>query len=399
MTRAGVRRAVLVALPCVDVMTEIGLASAFPQLRAAYGSVLHASVVVSAGPLFAVLTGWIWGALARRLWMKRSVALAMSGWAVVTAGLGMSIDVFMGALILRALQGIFAAGLAALPFIALSRESNSARDRARGMGVLEVSISAGAIAAPISVGTLLAVAPGFVLPALGFVTVGLLALWLAAGGDAAGARVSAVNEAVADAGVPVTAGREHAGQPWSLRLARWVMLPTFFASGIALILSASESLIPTVAEALFDSVVIGKTLTMAFELAVVCGIVLKARRPGVRYGVPLLLSVLIAASFLMGWYGSAGPAIWLMVIAGFPVGAGVTMGNEYAASNLVGFEEVGMGLYSTLRISGSFLGPLVLNVAYPGVLLVLAAVSLGCACLVLPQRHRLHSANCRHRRA
>ncbi len=84
--KAGVRTAVLAMLPCVDVITEIGVASAFPQLRAAYGSLFRASVVVSVSPLFAVLTGWICGVLAGRLTMKRTVALAMSGWAVVTAG-------------------------------------------------------------------------------------------------------------------------------------------------------------------------------------------------------------------------------------------------------------------------------------------------------------------------
>ena len=427
--KAGVRTAVLVALPCVDVITEIGVASAFPQLRAAYGSVFRASVVVSVSPLFAVVTGWIWGMLANRVTLKRVVAPAIGGWSVVTVALGAGIAVFEAALVLRALQGVFAAGFAALPFIALSRDTRNEHDRAKRMGMVEVSISAGAIAAPVTVGTLLAVAPQAVLSALGGGALVLLGLWLWAAEERDGAlereaqaaaseRGSAVTpgpgaatqhgepdrqhpaaatqhgepaggDSAAAGGSVVAGGRAGAPGPGGMHIARWVMLPTLFASGIALILGAFETLIPTVAEDVFDSVMAGKSVTMAFEVAVVCGIVYKARRPGIALHVPLLVAGVIGAAYVF-----AGSAVWLMVFAGLPVGAGVTMGNEYAAASVAGFEEVGMGLYSTLRITGSFLGPLVMNVAYPHVLLLLAAVSLACGGLLLPGRGRDHGTDC-----
>ncbi len=162
---------------------------------------------------------------------------------------------------------------------------------------------------------------------------------------------------------------------------------------MALVLGTFESLIPTVSEEWFGSVLAGKSMTMAFELAVVGGIVFKTRRPGVHLRVPAVLSAVIAASCFVEPWLFGGSAIWLMVIAGLPVGAGITMGNEYAAASVAGFEEVGMGLYSTLRITGSFLGPLFLNVAYPQVLLALSAVSLGCVGLVLPGRKTSNGSN------
>ena len=62
------------------------------------------------------------------------------------------------------------------------------------------------------------------------------------------------------------------------------------------------------------------------------------------------------------------------------------MGNELAARSMRGFETTGMGVYATLRITGSFVGPLFLTIPFPLVLAVLAVVSLLALLPVLPHR-------------
>ncbi|MFP4206723.1 MAG: MFS transporter [Spirochaetaceae bacterium] len=363
-------QAILVALPFVDVLTEIGFASAFPQLRGAYGSTIRASLAVAVSPLFAVLSGWLWGALVRRIPTRRVVTGAMLGWALVTSLLGIVVERFVAALFLRALQGLFSAGFAALPFIVFARRARGDRERAKSFGALETSVSAGAILAPVSVGTMLATAPQAVLRILGVLMFLLLLVWLR----------------VTPRGHPPHASAH--GSPKTLQavaVARRVLMPTAFAAGVALVLGTFETLIPTVVEEDAGSVLVGKSVTMAFELAVVAGILWKARRPAVTARLPLVLAAAIAVAYLaLPWPGVPG----IMLLAGFPVGAAVTMGNEFAAARVEGAEDVGMGLYSTLRITGSFLGPLFMNITYPAVLAALAAVSLACAGLVYPGAHK-----------
>ncbi len=390
MSSTALRRAILVLLPFIDVLTEIGIASAFPQLRAAYGSALRASVVVAVSPLFAVLTGWLWGAIARRTAIGRVVAGAMVGWAVVTIILGLVFTTFLPALILRALQGTFSAGFAALPFIIFARHASGEHERTKSFGTLETSVSAGAIIAPVSVGAVLAVAPQVVLPALGGVMLFSVVLWLRGAPIGSGSAQAAGAGARAPSGSPAGVAPRPGGEiPPGTVVARRVLVPTVFAAGIALVLGAFETLIPTVVEDTFGSVLGGKAVTMAFELTVVAGILLKARRPGVRATLPLVLAAVVGTAYLVAvWPASPNGAAAvtaavaaLMVLAGFPVGAAVTMGNEYAAARVEGAEDVGMGLYSTLRITGSFLGPLFMNIPYPAVLAALAAVALACASL------------------
>ncbi len=385
MSSSAIRRGILVALPFIDVLTEIGVASAFPQLRSAYGTAFRASLVVAMSPLFAVLTGWLWGALARRAPMVRIVAAAMAGWGLVTVTLGLTVGTFAVALVLRALQGAFSAGFAALPFIVFTRHAQDKRERTKSFGTLETAVSAGAIFAPISVGTLLASAPHTVLAALGGTMVVFVGLWVR---DAPGSWT--LGRRAGPGPASSHAGPAPGGVVPGPSIARRVLVPTAFAAGIALVLGAFETLIPTVVEDAFASVIGGKVTTMAFELAVVAGILIKARRPAVGRRLPLVLALVVGVAYaaevgapeLVGAQISTLAAVGFMALAGGPIGAAVTMGNEYAAARAEGAEDVGMGLYSTLRITGSFLGPLFMNIRYPAVLASLAAVSIVCALLV-----------------
>ena len=153
-----------------------------------------------------------------------------------------------------------------------------------------------------------------------------------------------------------------------------ILVPTVYASAVALVLGAFETLIPTVGEEYADSVLFGKLMTTAFEITVVAGILLKTRRPGIRPALSLLLAAGLTAGYAAAQLTLT--VIILMIALGLFIGLQITMGNEYASHTVRGFEESGMGLYSTLRGSGSFLGPLFMNFGFPLILPMLAAVSL-----------------------
>lgn len=363
-------RFLLLFVPFIDVVTEVGIASAFPQWRELFGSSFRASVFLAVGPLAVVAVGWVWGGLAKRFSLSTALSAATIGWASATLVLGFFVINFGAALALRAAQGCFAAGFAALPFVGFTVRNADPAQRTKHLGHVEVAVSAGAIAAPVGMGTALAIDPAVPLFAAG-------TLVLLIGLGSFRLRRPAPEPEPEPKQTP-----ERAGAAPLARSKLYVLVPTAFAAITALHLGALEALIPTVGERFFGSVAVGKGAATAFELAVVCGILLKARREGPSKGLPIVLSGLFLAVWAFSPSGTA--ALALLVFIGIPVGAQVTLGNEIAARSVGGFEEKGMGVYSTLRVSGSFAGPLFMNFGFPWLLLALAAVSAASVFLVRP---------------
>ena len=405
---------ILLGLPFLDVVAEIGLASAFPQLRGLYGSAFRASIVVSMSPLLAVAAGWFWGGSVSRRGLNPVFRWAAAGWVASVALLAVTIDLFAAALAARALQGFFSAGFAALPFIAVTRASSSQEIRARLFGRIETAVSAGAILAPISLGLAFSSAPrlslaGLAVAALLFFGVSLRAGRPAESEAARGRRHRAAERREetrptrAETAAPprpetarpsetppgpqparptsserAPAAASHGGANHVHRL---VLLPALFAALVAAQLGALETLIPLLGEQWRGSVAAGKGLTMLFEVAVVIGIVRKGIRPGVHALWTVGIALVLTSAYMLA--STPSVAIVLLVAAGFPVGAAVTMGNELAGMRVAGSEEVGMGLYATLRITGSFAGPLFMNIPYPALLLGLIALGVAETGIVL----------------
>lgn len=141
-----------------------------------------------------------------------------------------------------------------------------------------------------------------------------------------------------------------------------------------LLLSAFELLVPTVIEAHTSRPLLGKIAAMAFEIAVVVGVIVKARLVGLFRWLPVLTAAMIAVGFVVA---SNLPVLVVILLGvGLGIGAQVSMGNELAALSVRGFENAGMGAYATLRITGSFAGPMFLTIPFPLLLAVLAAVAL-----------------------
>lgn len=383
----------LLGVPFLDVIAEIGLASSFPQLRELYGSPLRASLVVSVSPLLAVGGGWFWGRAAVRRSVRRVFRWAAAGWTISVALLAATIDIFPLALGLRSAQGFFSAGFAALPFIAVTRITTDRTLRARLFGRIETAVSAGAILAPITVG--IAFSYSRRLSLLGLASLGLCCLVAASlKGEPPGSRERGA--AFGGPGENVPAGGP--GQPGAAaaRVHRAVALPALFAALVAAQLGALETLIPQLGEEWRGSVLTGKGMTMLFEVAVVLGILVKARWPGVGLSWPVATTLLFGAALFQG--SVALRSLVVLLLAGIPIGASITMGNELAARWTAGAEEVGMGLYSTLRITGSFVGPLFMNIPYPTLLVGPMLLGVTEVATVITARSRRGRRYCRWRR-
>lgn len=356
----------ILVLPFIDVLTEVGLASAYPQLYDRYESTLRASTVIAAGPLAAVLSGWLWGLITRRYGIRFALYAAVLGWSGAVVAMALTLDSFAPMVAARVVHGAFAAGFAAVPFIAVTALSSDHGMRTHKMSRIEIAASVGAISGPLMVGSGIVLAPRFTLLTVAAVPAVFILLHLLViephelTGDRAPAESSPSD---ANAQTRMKAG-------FSLR----ILLPVAYASLVALVLSAFESLVPTVTEMLTGAPLLGKTLTVAFEITVVLGIAVKARHPGVRRMLPVSVAAGLALSLIVADL----PVVLLtcLVVLGFGIGAQVTMGNELAAQTVRSSGEHGMGIYSTLRITGSFMGPLFLSIPFPAVLGALMAVSV-----------------------
>ncbi len=376
-------------LAVLDVSAEVGIASAYPQFLRIYGSTGPASLFVAMSAFTAVSTGWIWGLSARRLGVRVSLMLAMLGWGISTIVLGVFYREVGIALAARAAQGAFSSGFAGLPFIAMTQREQRHRFRVRGLSVVETAISIGAISAPMTVGLAISVSAARTFVLLGAL---VLALLVVLGCRTVLGAVWHARENQDDVRTPAS---EPSGSPDSmadrrhrterngiLHAALRVAAPTTFAAITALVLSALETLIPALGESATGSVLAGKVAVTCFECLVVVGILAKGRSAGNRRRVP----VFVAAGFVGGYVFASWQiaVIVILCVLGIAVGNQITMGNELAAERAKGLEEHGMALYATLRISGSFIGPLFMNLGYPLVFAALAVVSLLAAIVIAP---------------
>ena len=351
-----------VLLPSIDVLSEVGLASAFPHFQTLYGSASRASLFIAVNPLAAMLGGWLWGALARRFSFRAAFRLAALGWIIATLSLGFVLHRFEAALAARIAQGFFASGLTALSFVGITKSTRDKAAGSRRLGRLEAAATIGAVIGPATMGV------GVTLAApASFITVAALVALIVVAKE-----LLSTPAALSPAGIK-------APMDWTV-LYR-VLPSTGFAAAVGLILGALQTLIPSLSSPFAASMpvaIIGATM---FQVLIVPGLILQSKRHRRGPGVPILVSVVLVLAFILSPFRIV--VVGLVVFLGFLLGMGITMGNQLAASAVTGSEDMGMSIYSTLRIGGSFIGPLFMNIAYPGILLALATVSLLSAKLVV----------------
>ncbi|AFG37112.1 MFS transporter [Spirochaeta africana] len=373
----------LYLLPFIDVLTEVGLATAYPQLKHIYNSPLQASSLIAVGPLAAVTTGWCWGPFVRRYGVKTGMVTALLIWSAALGGMSVLLAQYPAALLLRLLHGFGGAGMAAVPFIAAATRSTHTATQSRRMGRIELSASLGAISGPLVFGSAMVLSPRLALTGVAGTGMALFGTILLA--------------------VPRSQppSREKPAKPATAVPVLQHMAPAIlYAIIAACLLSALETLIPTAAESATDSALAGKIAAALFEAIVLAGILYQSRQihPDTRAGglLAIAFSCLLLSVVLPGeaWL----PMVLLLILSGLWVGRMVAGGNQFAARRAQNAAARGMGLYSTIRISGSIIGPMLMNLPTAGLFATLAILCVIADITRTGIRQRRHCPEARQSR-
>lgn len=366
----------LIILQLTSVLAHVGIASGYPQLRELYDSAVLASSFLAAVPLSAMLLGFIWGPIVRRIGLRASILLAVSGWSLTFALLGVFGAVPAAGIALRALHGVFDVAFVSLPLAVATRRLTDSGERRRFFGLFETSASIGAIIGPLTVGSLMLISLPWAFLALAAVGPAyLLYAWpklpRRAAATTAESAPAASESGGAASGAPEAPRR---------RVAPIVLVPSLYAISVLILISASEAFVPEYVETSLGAAWLGKLAVAVYEMLVIAGVMLKTRLSGYRPGAPLLTGLVFGIGFLVSQ--SEVFVLPLLALSAVGIGMSLTMSHEFAAHTVGANAEGGMTTYASLRISGGIVGPYVAALGFPLLLLPLAAVSLVSAPLL-----------------
>jgi len=101
---------------------------------------------------------------------------------------------------------------------------------------------------------------------------------------------------------------------------------------------------------------------------------------GVKKWLPISVGLVIFVSYLF----MSNPLIYIpiAIFSGLLLGLSLTMSSEYASILSKGFEDTGMSVFSSLRISGNIFGPYLAALSMPFVLITLSAITIVSAGLL-----------------
>ena len=384
----------LIILQLLSVLAHVGTASGYPQLREFYGSAVLASSFLAAVPLAAMVAGPLWGPVARRMGTRRAVTLAVVGWSVTMFLLGATMGSPVVGIALRGLHGAFDVALVSLPLVAATRELSDAGERRRFFGFFETAASVGAIVGPLTVGVLMITSLRWAFIAIAaagplYLLAARPARDRAAGGAAGHSAPAPAADGAAAAGNP-QGGATGPGPGTRGPIPREMIVPGIYAIGVLVLISANEAFLPEYVEREIGAAWMGKLAVAIYEILVIAGVTLKSRIDGTRMWPPAVTgAVFLAALLLSGWTAAV---LVLLGATAVGIGMSLTMSHEFAAHRAAGDAEAGMTVYASMRISGAVIGPYVVALGFPILLLPLAAVSLASAPLLRGDRRRSRTA-------
>lgn len=375
----------------------MGTASGYPQLRELYGSALSASSFLAAVPLAAMFFGPLWGPISRRLGLRRSLLVAVSGWSVTMLLLGLTMGPPAVGIVLRAAHGAFDVALVSLSLAAATRSIADRAERRRFFSLFETAASVGAIFGPLTVGLLMLVSMRWAFIALAGLGAAYIpfvlrqgALPVDATGRSAGSGGAGGGERPEDAAE--SARSSDGGRPPATRRPVFpvaMIAPGVYAIAVLVLISASEAFLPGYLEGVLQRPWLGKLGVALYEVLVIGGVLLKSRIDGTRYWPPVVTGIALAAAATVALFGGASVAIvGLLALSGVGIGMSLTMSHEFAAHMTGGDAEGGMTVYASMRISGAVVGPYLVALGFPALLLPLAAVSVLSAPLLRAEAGR-----------
>jgi MFS family permease len=347
----------LLGFPFLSVFVQVGLSSAFPQLRDLYQSDILAGTALAAAPLAALLIGPFWGVPIRRFGERPVIAAAAALATLSMLAQAAFLPSPAAMITSRFFFGLADSALVAAILVSGSKAGLSPAAERTYFSLFETFASSGAIAGPLLLGSAFVFAPRLTLAVSG----ALFGVYLAGSFS----RLRSFPPAP-----------PHMRRKVSPRL----IAPTAFAVAMLSVLVAFEVYVPSFVEAQTANPVLGKLVVTVFEGLVVLGTVLKARIPGLPLAVPLLCFAAIGIAYLVS---ASLPLLALLAgVTAVGLGLSLSLGNEYASAVTAGYEESGMTVYSAFKISGNFFGPYIPAIGFPVLLLPLSALALVATGLV-----------------
>ena len=323
----------LVILPFLSVFFQVGILSSGPQLQQMYENAFYTSTFIAITPLVTMIFGSLWGPILKILGERKTFGIALLGWILSVILITIFLSNPILGIVFRGMQGIFDAVFFSIALAGVSKSQIEGNLKAKYYGAIEFMASFGSIVGPLIIGTGFVFNPKYVL-ILVIVSVSLYAIL---------GYKSIEN-------IKIESMETKKG-----KFSPKIFLATFFGIVILSTIVSNQAVLPGFGEDSFNSPIVGKILVSVFGAFIMLGNMLKHKIKGVRYWIPMIASVMLFIAYI--FINFVFVYLLFTMITGFLLGLSLTMSSEYASKLSKGFEETGMTVYSSLRISGNFIGP------------------------------------------
>lgn len=344
---------ILLILPFFSVFTQVGIASSFPQILEMFGNnSFYTSTFIAITPFVSMALGSFWGPVLRKYGERKAFLTGLTGWGISFFFVALFLNNPLIAIGFRALQGVFDPLFFNIALTGVSKADIDLKKKSKYYGYVEIMGSLGAILGPLILGTGFIYFPHIFLFAL--------AIFLMVYGLLTFKNVDNVK-------IDYSKREKKNFSPI-------IFLATFFGIITLIAIVSNQVIIPVYVENNFNTPVLGKILSSAFSLFVMLGNFLKHKIYGIKKWLPISVGLMIFVSYLF----VSNPLVYIpiAIFSGVLLGLSLTMSSEYASMLSKGFEDTGMSVFSSLRISGNIFGPYLAALSMPFVLITLSALTL-----------------------
>lgn len=344
---------ILLILPFFSVFTQVGIASSFPQILEIFGNnTFYTSTFIAITPFVSMALGSFWGPILRKYGERKAFLTGLTGWGISFFFVALFLNNPILAIVFRGLQGLFDPLFFNIALTGVSKANIDLKKKSKYYGYVEIMGSLGAILGPLVLGT------GFIY--FPYIFLFALAIFLTIYGLFNYKNVD-------DVKIDYSKKEKKKFSPI-------IFLATIFGIITLIAIVSNQVIIPVYVESHFNMPVLGKILSSAFSLFVMFGNFIKHKIYGIKKWLPISVGIIIFASYLF----ISNPLIYLpiAIFSGLLLGLSLTMSSEYASILSKGFEDTGMSVFSSLRISGNIFGPYLAALSMPLVLISLAAMTI-----------------------
>jgi len=322
-------------LPFLSVFFQVGVGSSFPQINSIYNNAFYAQTFIAITPLVAMISGSFWGPVMKKIGEKKTLTVILLGWLTSLLFIIFFYKNPLLGITFRGVLGVFDSMLYGIALTGVSKYPLDNITRTKYYGFVEISGSLGAILGPLIIG-------------IGFIyNQKLTFMFLFA--------VVLVYFIIALSKVQDIKTNDQEIIKQEKNFSPKIFLAALFGITVLTSIVSAQIMIPGIIEKNFNSPILGKIIVAIFSVISMTGNSFKHKIKGIRIYLPILASLGFLGAFTVS-ENAVLFVIFIMMSALF-LGFSLTMSSEYASMISKGFEETGMTVFSSLRLSGNFFGP------------------------------------------